>query len=86
MAEFKLQTLRRLSTAVLIHSPCQCDQIGRKFSTLAISVSLFGIWQNIKPTFVNIYAFGQILLLPIAKYLINNTAIWSHYCSLQTNC
>ena len=54
MAEFKLQTLRRLSTAVLIHSPCQCDQIGRKFSTLAISVSLFGIWQNIKPTFVNI--------------------------------
>jgi len=45
---------------------------------LAIFVSLFSTWQNIF-----FCSFGEISFLSVAKYGINNTAIWSHWTKKQ---
>ena len=61
----------------------QCDQIWQKiwqkYSRLVISESLDTIWQNYVSTLVIFLLVGQLSLLLIAKYWINNVAIRSHW-------
>ena len=73
-------------TKTHVHNKVNKDQIGRNISilarfqkSLAIFVSLFCIWQNVKPTLVKFYALGKISFMTMANYWINNAAIWSHW-------
>ena len=74
-------------------STYQCDQIGRNFATsaklqksLTIFASLLVFGEILNILWLIIEAFGQISLLTMAKYWINDTAIRSHWSLFRSAC